>query len=194
MLEIIFRNSTEGNINTGSIDGGCYIEKDLWPKQNNTYLFCLLSMPAKWLIEINNEKIISIFIPYDKEDFSHYSQMSSYEPNHEDSFVILHEQTNKIESLNLDQSNKAGQVLIKKPSEGSSPNLLSYIGGEPKWVQDEIKVPDYHWSLSIYGPDIDEALVDNAGILSGGTLHVFLKDKIDFDSNGTIIGKTFFEL
>jgi hypothetical protein len=195
MFELIFSSSPPTS-SSGIIDGGCNLSLDLWPKSDDgDYLFHLVSFPANWVFNKESviKKWISVFIPYDKNNYSHYSKMSSYESNHKDSFVILHDMVGSLISPNKYQSSESHLVEIKEYKGNDSENILSHIGGQPFWVQDQISVDEYHWVMSIYGPDIDISLPDNVGILSGGTLHIFILNNIDFEKKG-VIGKTFFEL
>lgn len=72
-------------------------------------------------------------------------------------------------------------------------NIASFIGGNPLWIQEDTNPDGYDWKMQIYGPDIDMALAENAGIISGGFLHVFLDRNADFEKEGAI-GKTYLEL
>lgn len=90
LLELVFSH-TYSTETYGVVGGPCNIHSRLWPSdRKNDPLFHLVTLPASWILNDIDEKLISIFIPYDKEDFSHFEQMSPYEIDHKDSFVILH--------------------------------------------------------------------------------------------------------
>lgn len=199
MLELIFTNAPVSN-DCGYVGGPCKLPVQiLWPHDTeNNPLYHLISVPVQWLGEnrfsqITTERWLSIFIPYDKENFSHYSKMSPDELDIIDAIVILHDMSGIERSEHPAQETKSGSVKTAPVDQGRDLNdIASYIGGSPTWVQDPIQLENYAWIMSLYGPDLDQALLDNPGILSDGVGYLFLPDNFDVDNFGQI-GRFYFQ-
>lgn len=198
MKELVFENalcSADG----GLLDGPCKLPSQLgWPEDSDGFpLFHLMSIPLNWVVaNFNNgsteARWLSVFVSYDKANYSHYGKMSSDEPEHKDAVVILHDMTGEDRSMHPDQAPSSKNVKLA-PAIDRDDNVASYIDSVPVWVQDPIQLDKYKWVLSVYGPDMDESLGDNGGILSDGIGYVFLKTGAKFDSFGTV-GKFFLQL
>lgn len=184
MHELIFSPPPHSK-NNGYVGGPCKLPSSLsWPIANSgSSLFHLMSIPLNWLMSNNdikgNQLWISIFVSYDRTEYSHYSKMSSDEPNHNDARIILHDMSGPPRNEHSDGNDAIGNVSLKSNSNASIDDIASYIGGQPTWVQDPITIKGYQWHASIYGPDIDQALGNDAGILSDGVGYIFLKSSLE---------------
>lgn len=198
MKELVFEDAP-CHPDGGCLDGPCKLPSQLdWPQgSDESPLFHLMSIPLNWVVRNSSSvsaqsRWISVFISYDKENYSHYGKMSSDEPEHKDAVVILHDMTGTDRSMHPNQALSSKNVKLVSATEGDD-NVASYVDSVPTWVQDPIKLDQFEWVLSVYGPDMDVALGDNRGILSDGVGYVFLKTDFKFDSFGSV-GKFFFQL
>jgi hypothetical protein len=198
MKELVFENIPR-HADGGYVDGPCKLPTHLdWPVGlDSAPLFHLLSVPLFWLaLNKDNKsaqtKWVSVFISYDKATYSHYGKMSSDQPDHVDAIVMLHDMTGPERSMHSSQALASKNVKLIPAKEGDD-NVASYVDSVPTWVQDPIDLVGYKWALSIYGPDMDESLGENRGILSDGVGYVFLKSNFDVDFFGSV-GKFFFQL
>lgn len=197
MKELIFQN-TSHEFGGGRIDGPCKLPSSIdWPSGNDGIpLFHLLSVPFGWIEksqdnDSNWNKWISVFISYDKKDYSHYGKMSSDDLEHTDAAVILHDMTGPEKSMHPNQAKISKNIKTVPATEGDD-NVASYIESTPTWVQDPIDLEGYRWVFSVYGPDMDKALGDNRGILSDGVGYAFIRSEIDNFSGP--VGKFFLQL
>jgi hypothetical protein len=185
----------------GYVGGPCKIPLEiLWPcDDEKNPLYHLISVPLQWLDEtqfgqITSERWISIFVPYDKEGYSHYGKMSPDNLEAIDAVVILHDMSGPDRSEHPEQESASGSVERSFVDKGRDLNdIASYIDGVPTWIQDPIELTNYRWVMSLYGPDLDLSLIDNPGILSGGVGYLFLKVGINPDEFGQV-GRFYFEL
>lgn len=198
MKELIFEDIPQ-RIDGGYLDGPCKLPSHLeWPIGSNSLpLFHLISVPLLWLSPNQSKsslqnKWISIFISYDKSEYTHYGKMSSDEPEHSDGVVILHEMTGSERSMHPNQALISKNVKLISAKEGDD-NVASYVDSAPTWVQDPIDLIGYKWVLSVYGPDMDASLGENRGILSDGVGYAFLKSNFDVNHSGPV-GKFFFQM
>jgi hypothetical protein len=160
-------------------------------------MFHLLSVPLHWLDadkakECPDPRWISVFVSYDKEGYAHYAKMSSDEPEHAESAIILHDMSGPERSSHHAQSLVSKSVMLSPAVDGDE-NVASYVSSAPYWVQDPIEIDGYRWVMSVYGPDMDSALEANRGIVSDGVGYVFLKDDLDINCFG-LVGKFFLQL
>lgn len=197
MEEVIFEN-IEANQDCGRVDGPCNLPAELdWPCDAELDpMFHLLTLPLGWLVSdvlnVGAARWVSVFVTFDSANHLHYSKMSSDELNHNDAKVLLHDQSGIAQSMHPSQAPVSKKVILKATNLNNE-NVASYVSGEPIWVQDPIKIAGYKWVLSIYGPDMDSALGDNAGIFSDGNGYLFLKES--FNPNKFCeIGKFFLQL
>lgn len=198
MKELIFEDTPHCS-NGGFIDGPCKLPLELdWPHDSaSSPLFHLLSIPLQWLNQNQmtqslSGKWVSVFISYDKECYSHYGKMSSDDTNHTEAMVILHDMSGPERTVHPQQAAISKNVRLIPAIDGDS-NVASYIESVPSWVQDSIDIEEYKWVMSIYGPDMDNSLGDNRGILSDGVGYVFLKTNIDPNLFG-VVGKFFLQI
>jgi hypothetical protein len=197
MRELIF-SAELSDQDTGILDGPCELDAAIpWPSdKDSTPLFHLLSLPLAWLEDpqFNSKRFkwLSIFVSYDKATYSHYGKMSSDEPDHAEAQVIVHGMSGTSRSQHPSQASVSKKITTRAANENDD-NVASHIGGAPSWVQDPIAVDGYKWVLSIYGPDMDEALGENRGIFSDGVGYVFLKTDLEPDALG-VAGKFFLQL
>lgn len=196
MKELVFEDipASDG----GFLDGPCKLPSSFqWPTESDGKpLFHLLSVPLSWVFESADKSVnlqwISVFVCYDKENYSHYEKMSSDDPENSDSVVIIHDMSGDELSFHSEQSKFSKNIKLISAAENDD-NVASYIGGVPYWVQDPIEMKDLKWAMSIYGPDMDEALGENRGIFSDGTGYLFIPENIVGNIN-RIAGRFFLQL
>ncbi|WP_152034612.1 hypothetical protein [Paracidovorax avenae] len=187
MKELIFLPVLP-EVGYGYLDGPCKLPEEVaWPVDGDGKpLFHLLSIPFNWVKGGAGDKFwLSVFVLYDREKYSHYGEISQEEDVVKNTKVILHDMSGQEKSIHPHQS-KISKSISNRPAQENDDNVASYVGGTPYWVQDPIEIEGQKCIATIYGPDMDEALGENRGIISDGVGYVFIKDNIDHNDFGSV--------
>ncbi|BFO56703.1 MULTISPECIES: hypothetical protein [Comamonadaceae] len=194
MRELVFLPAPH-EVGYGFLDGPCKLSEGVdWPlDENGKPLFHLLSLPMNWIKEGEGTGLwLSVFILYDKESYSHYGKISQEEDVAKNAVVILHDMSGKEKIIHPYQS-ETSKSITNRAAQEDDENVASYVGGIPYWVQDPIEIKNYECVATIYGPDMDEALGENRGVISDGVGYVFIRKNIDISKSG-LVGNFYVQL
>ncbi|WP_200626169.1 hypothetical protein [Pseudomonas sp. LAM2023] len=158
--------------------GACLPEDMPWPRsESGGPLVHLMAFPASWLSDASSPYWISVFIPYEAGNVSHFSKLRM-ENGSSQAAVLIYEKHTVIRNESDGEIVGCGKIIISENGEDDDDeNLASKVDGIDAWLQRPLELPGGRRRISIYGGDLDMSIPKNKGVLSDGMGYLLLSDE-----------------
>lgn len=158
--------------------GGARLPENMsWPRSDSgDPLVHLMAFPVSWLSDAASPYWISIFIPYEPGEVSHYRQLRMKNGGSQ-AIVLIYEKQKEIRNECEGKVVGCGRIFVSEnKDEDDEDNLASKIDGVDSWLQAPLEIIGAKRRISIYGGDLDLSIPENKGVLSDGMGYLLLSD------------------